>query len=229
MFWKFVLMEEYSLIILFFTTSSVIGKRRLSFIVQIIAILIGIKCIWASYSLVIKSFKSYFIFIKGMLFKVLSVGTLGAVKIPYDDETMEKHYVVVCEFLKKMSIYFLLYFVGFLIPSLLPLDGSMYVNDLFNPAFRRDILILYCFITVDDIFSEISNYLSRDTCLYLLKDPFFELDTVPFMYKKFYDYFIDKGYDSHVALKKTAIFRISMKMLPLIGLFISYIIYRYVC
>lgn len=229
MFWIFALIEEYFLMFVFLNTTVAMQRQELSFLIQVFGILIGIKCIWSSYSSIIKSFSSYFIFTKGVVFKVLSIGTSGAVKMPYDDKTMEKHYAVVCELLKKMSVYILLYFVGFLIPHLLPLDSSVYVNNLFNTAFRRDILILYCFFTIDAIFSEISNYLFSDTCLYLLKDPFFELNTIPFMYKKFYDYFIDKGYDPHVALKKTAIFKISMKMLPLIGLIIGYIIYRYFC
>lgn len=233
MFWVFALVEEYFLMFVFLNTTVAMQRQELSFFIQVFGILIGIKCIWASYSSIIKSFESYFIFTKGVVFKVLSVGTSGAVKMPYDDETMEKHYAVVCKLLKKTSVYILLYFVGFLIPHLLPLDSSVYVNDLFkdifNPAFRRDMLVLYCFFTIDDIFSEISNYLFNDACLYLLKDPFFELNTVPFMYKKFYDYFINKGYDPHIALKKTAIFKILMKMLPLIGLIIGYMIYRYVC
>ena len=233
MFWVFALIEEYFFMILFLNTTVAMQRQELSFFIQVFGILIGIKCIWTLYSSVIKSFKSYFIFTKGVLFKVLSVGSSGTIKMPYDDETMEKHYAVVCELLKKMSMYILLYFIGFLIPHLLPLDSSIYVNslleDILNPAFKRDILILYCFFTIDSIFGEVSKYLLSDACLYLVKDPLFELDAASFTYRRFYNYFIDKGYDPHVALKKTAIFRVSMKTLPLIGLIIGYIIYKYVC
>ena len=217
MFWKFVLMEEYSLIILFFTTSSVIGKQRLSFIVQMMAILIGIRCLIRA-------------------FRIVSVGTvpcyhlyrnLVSSKRKYEDEAIEGYLKIATKCLRDFTFCLVLYCFGFLIPNLLPI-GNISDREIFNllrsPKIMNMLVFLYVFLIFNRIYNEISLYLICDAYMYFDKHLTFSIDKLPRAYRKFYDYYTDNGCAPHTAIKKTAVFRISFSFLPLIGIIIACVI-----
>lgn len=228
MIWVCILIEEYYLTYMYLNTTIEIQRQKLSFFILILLVMIGLKALFITYRAFISVIKFCSIFIEFAF-----TNDSDGIKIPYDNKTIEESWIEVRNSLKKLNFYGILFIIGNIVPCLLPLDSGGYeirlIKNIFNSELVMDIVIFYCFLTVYAIFSEISRYLVIDAYLYLGIDMYFGLDYIPFMYKKFYDYYSDEGCDTHEALKKAAVFKISMKLLPLIGLIISYIVYKYVC